>query len=72
LATPVKDIVTVGLPQAGPAWLRIAAADGRLVLQQQLTNMQELIDVSRQLPAGSYLLSIEQNGRFTSDVLIKR
>jgi hypothetical protein len=34
--------------------------------------MQELIDVSRQLPAGSYLLSIEQNGRFTSDVLIKR
>jgi hypothetical protein len=69
--SPVKDILTVSLPAAGPAWLRIADFAGRVLIRQRLMNTVETISVS-QLPTGSYWIGIEQGGKTTTGKLLKQ
>ncbi len=68
---PGKDILTVSLPTAAPAWLRIADDAGKIVVRQRLVNTVTVINIA-QLPIGTYWVNTEQGGQIRTQQLVKQ
>ena len=67
---PASQILNVILEADFPVWMNLYAADGRLVLQQQLLQETSAIDISK-IASGKYTYSIDaDDSHVTGQLLI--